>query len=150
MIGLFPSVKIYPDNPNPFNNSAYNSGPALAMAIIVSYPKASISYSNLLDSIAANSFAFLISNSAFSFSYLIVYSYSFYLYLSAASFSILDALVLNYASSYSFYALIYSALATASASAIADPYYVTSYDLFSISNNFYLASSAFKSSSILN
>lgn len=36
LIGLFPSVKIYPDNPKPLSNSAYNSGPALAIATKVS------------------------------------------------------------------------------------------------------------------
>jgi hypothetical protein len=95
LIGLLPSVKMYPDNPNPLSNSAYNSGPALAIATSVSWPSASIIYSNLLDSIVASSFALLISKATFSYSYLIIYSYSLDLYLKAFSFSIFDAFALN-------------------------------------------------------
>lgn len=62
-MGFFPSVTKNPFNPNPFNNLALVSGPALAIATIVSFPTAEIYYLNFLISISDNSLAFLISNS---------------------------------------------------------------------------------------
>jgi hypothetical protein len=63
LIGFFPSVTKNPFNPNPPNNLALVSGPALAMAIIVSFPTAETYCLNFLISISDNSLAFLISNS---------------------------------------------------------------------------------------
>lgn len=62
-IGFFPSVTKNPLSPKPLNNLALVSGPALAIAIIVSFPTAEIYYLNFLISISDNSLAFLISNS---------------------------------------------------------------------------------------
>ena len=62
-IGFFPSVTKNPLSPKPPNNLALVSGPALAIAMIVSFPIAEIYYLNFLISISDNSFAFLISNS---------------------------------------------------------------------------------------
>jgi len=61
LIGLFPSVIKKLFKPNPDNNLDCNSGPAKAIALIVSDPMASTTFLNLSDSISDNCFAFSIS-----------------------------------------------------------------------------------------
>ena len=63
LIGFLPSVTRYPLRPNPYNNFALVSGPALAIATNVSLPIALTIYLNLLISIYDRSLAFLASKS---------------------------------------------------------------------------------------
>ena len=104
LIGFFPSVTRKPFNPNPDNNLALVSGPALAIAIIVSLPIDYTTYLNFLISISDNSLALLISNSLVALLYKIISntfvydisaSYSFFYYSNSASYSTFKASTLN-------------------------------------------------------
>jgi hypothetical protein len=61
LIGLLPSVMIKPVRPSPFKSSAWNSGPACAIATKVLLPIASTMALNLLLSISDNYFSLPIS-----------------------------------------------------------------------------------------